>query len=53
MLNTSVALDHAAHAEAIPLDEIDVSDPKLYHQDVWGPYYHGRSPGFAGEAVEV
>ena len=27
MLNASVALDHAALAEEIPLDQIDVSDP--------------------------
>ena len=39
MLNASVALDHAALAEEIPLDEIDVSDPKLYQQDVWAPYF--------------
>ena len=39
MLNASVALDHAALAEEIPLDEIDVSDPKLYQQDVWPPYF--------------
>ena len=39
MLNTSVAFDHAALAEAVPLDQIDVSDPKLYQQDVWEPYF--------------
>ena len=39
MLNASVALDHAALAEEIPLDQIDVSDPKLYQQDVWQHYF--------------
>jgi cytochrome P450 len=33
-------LDHAALAEQIPLDQIDVSDPKLYQDDVWQPYFH-------------
>jgi cytochrome P450 len=32
-------VDHAALAEATPLDEINVSDPKLYQQDVWQPYF--------------
>jgi|SRR5271166_2191815 len=39
MLNGSVAVDHAALAEEIPLDQIDVSDPKLYQQDVWQHYF--------------
>ena len=25
--------------ERIPLDSIDVSDPKLYQDDVWYPYF--------------
>src|ERR1700679_1613688 len=33
------ANDHAALAETIPLDEIDVSNPALYQQDVWQPYF--------------
>ena len=33
------AIDHAALAEAMPLDEIDVSHPSLYQQDVWQPYF--------------
>jgi cytochrome P450 len=32
-------VDHAALAEAVPLDEIDVSNPKLYQDDVWQPYF--------------
>ena len=31
--------DHAALAESMPLDEIDVSHPSLYQQDVWQPYF--------------
>jgi cytochrome P450 len=33
------AVDHAALAETMPLDEIDVSNPALYQQDVWQPYF--------------
>jgi cytochrome P450 len=32
-------MDHAALAESMPLDEINVSDPKLYQQDVWMHYF--------------
>ena len=33
-------VDHAALAETMPLDEIDVSNPKLcIKQDVWQPYF--------------
>jgi len=33
------AVDHAALAERIPLDEMDVSNPALYQEDVWQPYF--------------
>ncbi len=33
------AADHAALAETVPLDEIDVSNPALYQEDVWQPYF--------------
>ena len=33
------AVDHAARAESMPLDEFDVSHPALYQQDVWQPYF--------------
>ena len=33
------AVDHAALAETMPLDEFDVSNPALYQQDVWQPYF--------------
>ncbi len=38
-MDSSVAVDHAALAEETPLDRIDVSDPALYQQDVWQPYF--------------
>ena len=36
-LDPSVVVDHAKLAEELPLDQIDVSDPELYQQDVWQP----------------
>ena len=38
-LDPSVVLDHAKLAEELPLDQIDLSDPALYQQDVWRPYF--------------
>jgi cytochrome P450 len=38
-MDESAALDHATFADQIPLDQIDVSDPKLYQQDVWQHYF--------------
>jgi cytochrome P450 len=38
-LDPLVAADHEKRAEELPLDEIDVSDPELYRQDVWQPYF--------------
>ncbi|MGO9421511.1 cytochrome P450 [Roseiarcus sp.] len=38
-MDTTVAADHAKLAEELPLDQIDVSDPALYQQDVWRPYF--------------
>jgi cytochrome P450 len=32
-------VDHATLAEAMSLDEFDVSNPKLYQEDVWQPYF--------------
>lgn len=31
--------DHAKLAEELPLDQIDLSDPALYQEDVWRPYF--------------
>ena len=38
-MDPSVAVEHAKLAEELPLDLIDVSDPELYQQDVWRPYF--------------
>jgi cytochrome P450 len=38
-MNASGAIELAALAETTPLDQIDVSNPKLYQQDVWQPYF--------------
>ena len=38
-MDPSVVLDHAKLAEELPLDQIDLSDPALYQQDVWRPYF--------------
>jgi hypothetical protein len=38
-LDPSVVLDHAKLAEELPLDQIDLSDPALYQQDLWRPYF--------------
>jgi cytochrome P450 len=38
-MNAPGAIDHAALAETMPLAEIDVSNPGLYQQDVWQPYF--------------
>ena len=34
-----VACDPVADAESLPLDQIDVSDPRLYQNHVWQPYF--------------
>ena len=31
--------EHCERACALPLEQIDVSDPKLYQRDVWRPYF--------------
>ena len=38
-MNAPVDLDHKAVAYSLPLDKIDVSDPRLYYDDVWRPYF--------------
>jgi cytochrome P450 len=34
-----VNVDPKAHAWSLPLDKIDVSDPQLYYDDSWQPYF--------------
>jgi cytochrome P450 len=38
-MNAPVGFDHGSHAASLPLDKIDVSDPQLYYDDVWYPYF--------------
>ena len=38
-MDAKVHFDPREHAYAIPLDKIDVSDPMLYYDDVWRPYF--------------
>jgi cytochrome P450 len=38
-VNAPVNFDRALDAYAIPLDQIDVSDPRLYQDDIYHPYF--------------
>ncbi len=38
-MNAPVHVDPAEDVYALPLDAIDVSNPKLYQDDVWYPYF--------------
>ncbi|MGA3398399.1 MAG: cytochrome P450 [Acetobacteraceae bacterium] len=38
-MNAPVNVDPKAHAWSLPLDKIDVSDPQLYYDDSWQPYF--------------
>ena len=38
-MNAPVNVDHKALAYSLPLDKLDVSDPRLYHDDAWQPYF--------------
>ena len=38
-VNAPVNLDPSTHVDALPLDDIDVSDPKLYQEDIYHPYF--------------
>ena len=38
-MNAPVNFDAAADALSIPLDKLDVSNPKLYQDDIWYPYF--------------
>ena len=61
-MNAPVDLDAAAHAMSLPLDMIDVSDPKLYQRDEYFPYFarlrredpvHRREGGMYGDLWSV
>ena len=38
-MNAPVSVDPREDAYAIPLDKIDVSQPRLYQEDIWHPYF--------------
>ena len=38
-MNAPVNIDPRAHAWSLPLDKLDLSDPQLYYDDVWHPYF--------------
>jgi cytochrome P450 len=38
-MNAPVSVDPREDAYAIPLDRIDVSQPRLYQDDIWYPYF--------------
>src|SRR4051812_11683247 len=61
-MNAPVHIDAAADAQSISLDQIDVSDPKLYQQDCYFPYFerlrredpvHFRKDGMYGDFWSV
>jgi len=61
-MDTAVHLDPAIDAYSLPLDEIDVSDPKLYQYDTYYPYFerlrreepvHYRKDGMYGSFWSV
>jgi len=38
-MNAPVHFDPVSDAYAMPLDAIDVSNPRLYQDDIWHPYF--------------
>lgn len=61
-MNAPVHIDYASDAMSLPLDRIDVSDPKLYQNDVYFPYFerlrredpvHYRKGGMYGDFWSV
>ena len=38
-MNAPVGIDPKGDVYTLPLDQIDVSDPALYQNDVWAPYF--------------
>jgi cytochrome P450 len=61
-MDTAVRFDPAIDAYSLPLDEIDVSDPKLYQNDIYYPYFerlrreapvHYRKDGMYGSFWSV
>jgi cytochrome P450 len=38
-MNAPVDIDHKALAYSLPLDKLDLSDPRFYYDDIWQPYF--------------
>ena len=38
-MNAPVNIDLKARATSLPLENLDPSDPRLYYEDVWQPYF--------------
>jgi cytochrome P450 len=38
-MNAPVDIDLKARATTLPIDQIDPSDPRIFHEDVWQPYF--------------
>jgi cytochrome P450 len=38
-MNAPVSVDPREDAWSVPLDQIDVSQPRLYQEDIWQPYF--------------
>jgi len=38
-MNAPVHFDPVSDAHTLPLDAMDVSNPKLYQDDIWHPYF--------------
>jgi cytochrome P450 len=61
-MNAPVSFDPFEDAASTPLDKIDVSNPRLYQDDTWGPYFarlrredpvHWREDGMYGSFWSV
>ncbi|HEY4041047.1 MAG TPA: hypothetical protein VGM32_04280, partial [Rhodopila sp.] len=38
-MNAPVSVDHFERAMSMPIETIDVSDPGLFREEVWQPYF--------------
>ena len=47
-MNAPVHFDPASDAATTPLDRIDVSDPRLYQNDIYYPVFRAFAPGRPG-----
>jgi len=38
-MNAPVGFDPRTHAWSLPIDKLEVHDPRLFHDDIWPPYF--------------